>query len=123
MTAALIIVAVIMVGGLAVGWYRFRQLSRENLSQSHQLERLQRELAAVNNAAIGVGQRLMSLEKRVNQSLENAAQIEHRDDFRSAEELVASGAVISDLVERCGLSEAEAELMTKLRSRSGSVQV
>ena len=112
----LLLVGVIMLARRLAG-------QRRQLDESQQrIMRLERELSAVNNAAIGVGQRLMALEKRVRHDQE--MQTSQRsmpapgDDYRHAEQLAQGGAVVAELMQQCGLSEAEAQLMSRLKARN-----
>lgn len=76
------------------------------------------DLSAVVSAALGVGQRMEALEEKVRRQTER---IEQRDlseplqqSYRQAMQLIDSGADIPTLVERCGVTRGEAELLENL---------
>ena len=76
------------------------------------------DLSAVISAALGVGQRVESLEEKVRRQTER---IEQRDlseplqqSYRQAMLLIDSGADIPTLVERCGVTRGEAELLENM---------
>ncbi len=76
------------------------------------------DLSAVVSAALGVGQRMDLLEEKVRRQTER---IEQRDlteplqqSYRQAMQLIDSGADIPTLVERCGVTRGEAELLENM---------
>ena len=59
-----------------------RRLVLSEAGTKQQLELLRRELAGVNNAAMGVGQRLISVEKKLKISMEKQQQLDlHHSDY------------------------------------------
>lgn len=120
--------AVILMAFLWLGLYtlslskKLKLLSRQH---QQQIERIQRELSAMNSAAIGVGQRLISAEKKLK-SAAAAEPIQRKDDFDSdpldaAASVAGRGVSAQELVDRYGLSEAEANLLSLLK-RQGAEQ-
>ena len=76
------------------------------------------DLSAVISAALGVGHRVEALEEKVRRQTER---IEQRDlseplqqSYRQAMQLIDSGADIPTLVERCGVTRGEAELLENM---------
>lgn len=90
-------------------------------SSVEQLKALQHELTVVNSGAIGVGQRLIATEKKLKNAIDKQQQIEsHNVDlmpFSQAADMAEQGADATQLVERFGLSEAEASLVALLQAR------
>lgn len=90
-----------------------QQAEKETLDLSH-------ELAAVNNAAMGVGQHLISVEKKLKLSIEKQQQITLNTieaiPYNQPTSLAGNGANADELVERYGVPEAEADLLTLLKS-------
>ena len=79
---------------------------------------LRRDLSALTAAAVSVGQRVLELERRQRRLAERQDQL---DVFESANQpyeqairMVHKGAGIEELVEICGLSRGEAELIAML---------
>ena len=93
---------------------------------SGQMGGLQHDLSTINSAAMGVGQRLMSTEKKLKGSMEKQQQFEMNSvdhlPFDQAVSLVEGGADAEQLVDRCGLSEAEAGLMALLQDKKKVVE-
>lgn len=116
-----LILAVVVLTLYALGLNRKIQ----HLAQSHQLQidRLQRDLHSMNSAAIGVGQRLFSAEKKLKAAMHSQprpqpAPENHAfdgDSLDRASHYAGPGISAQELVERYGLSEAEANLMSLLK--------
>ena len=87
-----------------------------------QVESLKHELDMVSSAAIGVGQRLINVEKKLNVSIEKQQQLEMNSadntSYTQAAALVDSGADIDELIDSCGLPEAEASLLALLKKKA-----
>lgn len=116
-------IAVMSLLLIAVGCYALllsRRLLASEAAQHEQIKQLRHDFSAINNAAIGVGQRLIIAEKKLKGTIDKQQQLEtNASDFspyNHAVSLAESGADSAQLVERCGLSEAEAELLTLVQS-------
>lgn len=84
---------------------------------------LRNELSAVNSGAIGVGQRLIAAEKRLNDLTTDQQQWQVNNEtqpFRHAVNLAEQGAEPKQLVEQFGLTESEAQLMALMKNRKAS---
>lgn len=93
---------------------RMNKLSRQ---QEQRIEKIRNELVAMNSAAIGVGQRLISAEKKLSAAIEQ----QERESERGFEQVAGPGQSSlgsRELVERYGLSEAEADLLALLKSHN-----
>jgi len=81
-----------------------------------EITKLRHDLSVVNRASVGVGQHVISVEKKLATNIEKQQQLEmtHGDylPYKQAFSLVENGADASQLVAQCGLSEAEASLLT-----------
>ena len=79
---------------------------------------LRNETHAMGTGSIGVGQRLMEVEKRLNQTVERQVELEQKDPgavtYSYAVRLVEMGATAEDLVQNCGLARGEAELIARV---------
>ncbi len=113
LTSALINV-VLLAGALAMIWHQ--RVLKARTGQA--LRDARDDLSAVVSAALGVGQRVELLEEKVRRQTER---IEQRDlseplqqSYRQAMQLIDSGADIPTLVERCGVTRGEAELLENL---------
>jgi hypothetical protein len=95
-----------------------KKMEIENLKSEfkQKFERLSHDLSVVNSASVGVGQHVINVERKLATSMEKQQQLEmtHVDylPYKQALSLVEDGADASQLVAQCGLSEAEASLLT-----------
>mgnify|MGYP003574319660 CR=1 FL=1 len=115
--SAIAVLAVIALLGWALAWYNRRQLAALQ-QRLEQLEKsLRSELAMANSAAIGIGQRVISAEKKINNLLKREEP--QADDgslpYSQPAALLEQGMDAQQLAERCGLTEAEAQLLAILK--------
>lgn len=79
------------------------------------LHQLQQDIKAVGAGAIGVGQRLQMVETKLTQAIDQQELLEQRDaeqlSYTQANKLCAMGASAEEVMDACGLSKAEAELV------------
>lgn len=101
-------------GALALFWHHRSLKSRTGKA----LRDARDDLSAVVSAALGMGQRVEELEEKVRRQTER---IEQRNlseplqqSYRQAMQMIDSGADIPTLVERCGVTRGEAELLENL---------
>ena len=104
----------LLAGALALLWHHRSLKSRTGKA----LREARDDLSAVVSAALGVGQRVEELEEKVRRQTER---IEQRDlsepaqqSYRQAMQMIDSGADIPTLVERCGVTRGEAELLENM---------
>lgn len=82
----------------------------------HQLEQ---ELAALCNASVGAGEHVLRLEQQMQRIIERQNGLEMRSvgdrPYNQASQLVNRGANIDELVDTCGLTHGEAELLVMMQ--------
>ncbi|UZJ45252.1 DUF2802 domain-containing protein [Marinimicrobium sp. C6131] len=90
-----------------------RQL--DQVRSSHR--RLESELAVANSAAIGMGNRLIAMERRLAQGAGGASEASSEQDFpyTEANQLFRMGGSVEEVARRCGLSRAEASLLQAMQ--------
>ena len=102
-----------------------RRLARSQQEQQARLDaridKLGQKLAEYQQSNIRMGEELLSLREKLGQ-LENRQQrVEQQDvqgmPYNQASRLVQMGASTDDLMQACGLSRSEAELMLKLHGQ------
>jgi len=96
---------------------QLRKKQEEARKETHLLiKALRNENHAMGSGSIGMGHRLVEVEKRLNNTMERQMEIEQRDPgtlpYTYAVRLVEMGASVDDLVQNCGLARVEAELIT-----------
>lgn len=129
--AALLALAIVSVGLIGVSvWLagRLREQATLHAERTHALEQrlkdLSRRLDAYLTGSIRMGEELHELRRTVAPLPDKLSQIEQRDpnalSFTQAARLVGMGASVDDLTHSCGLSKAEAELVSRLhQARKG----
>lgn len=97
--------------------------ARRQLQQARQLlAQIKRDLALANTGSIGMGQRLLAMEKRLREAPETTASgtPDYADDeefqsYTQAAQLFKLGFDSEEVARRCGLSRAEASLMEMMQ--------
>ncbi len=118
-----------LCGLLAIGllfmlWRNRQEMKALRQSHEEQLQQLQQQLDLVNRGAIGVGRRLIDVEKAVNSALDKQSDLATRDHgyvpYSQAIQLLDQGADVEQIIEQCGLSRAEAVLMELIHNPAKS---
>ena len=118
----LLILQLVML--IAVSFWAFRLSRRlERLKQQHSEADLnhRKQVQVLASGSIGMGRRLVAIEKKLNIAVERQSEIlakEGNVSYNRAMELLGMGATIDDLVSKCGLIRAEAELISLLKKES-----
>ena len=90
-------------------------LRRQNQQQQQTLSAVKNDLRALTTAAVSVGERLLEVERRQRRLAERQEQVDIYDSanqpYEHAIRMVEKGASVEQLVEVCGLSTNEAELL------------
>lgn len=84
------------------------------------VQALRNETHAMGSGSIGVGKRLVEVEKRLNSTMEKQAELEQKDPaglpYAYAMRLAEMGATTEELIKNCGLARSEAELITLVQA-------
>lgn len=98
-----------------------RRLDRQDERLKNALEIQGRELHALTSGSIGVGRRVQECERHLQQTQTMLEEMRQNDPLRisydEASRLVELGADIEDLMNSCGISRPEAELVAALHKR------
>ena len=107
----------VIVQGLFLG----RQIRQLRNHHKERYDTLGRELHAITSGSMGVGQRLVVCERQLNELRTTIDEMRQNDPLRisydEASRLVDLGADIDDLMNTCGISRPEAELVSALKKR------
>ena len=125
----LISLVIALAAGLAVQYRALDSIKRSasELAESLRLaqdrvKQMEQELGALCSASVGAGDHLMRLEQRVRRINERQNVLEMRPvgdrPYAQASELVHKGADIEELMEACGLTRGEAELLVMMHRGS-----
>lgn len=117
---ALSIVSIIAVAAIIAVLQVNSRLGQHQLAATETIAALKQELKTVNGAAIGVGQRLIAVEKKLNISIEKQEQMDCDNadllPYSQAASLAENGADVEQLIDKYGLPEAEANLLSLMKS-------
>lgn len=118
----LLILQFVMLVGVSV--WAFRLSSRlKSLTKRHQEAdyNQKKQVQVLASGSIGMGRRLVAIEKKLNIAVERQSEILSKEgnvSYNRAMELLDMGATVDDLVSKCGLIRAEAELISLLKKES-----
>ena len=126
LTPALIIgvTFVVMLCGcmLAMSLHVLRKVERLQAQLDTNMSSLRGEITAVGRGAIGLGKRMKLVQDRLQDTERRQEDLEYKDvgdvAISHANKLVQMGAGSEELIATCGLSKAEATLLTLMHSRS-----
>ncbi len=112
------ILAILSIGTVFIAYLNRRATSRLQRMHKTEVNQLQQDVQAMAKSAVGMGQKVLEMERRLNDVLKKQftilnSQPEH-PSYDQATRLIAMGASQQDLVNSCGFSHAEAELLFSL---------
>lgn len=88
---------------------------------------LRNEIRAMTSGSIGMGKRLIAIERTLDITVERQQELENRDPgvlaYNQAAKLMEMGASVDDLVSNCGIGRPEAELMALLHQELHSTDL
>jgi hypothetical protein len=124
--ALLAVLALVCLGLLGACVWLSRQLRQAvqlqaegDAQRDQRLKELSRRLDAYLAGSVQMGEELHELRRVVAPLPDKLSQIEQRDpsslSFTQAARLAGMGASVDDLTQSCGLSKAEAELVSKMQ--------
>jgi hypothetical protein len=97
---------------------QFEHQAQRDALRDQAIKELKKRLDTYLTGSIRMGEELYELRRTVAPIPDKLSQIEQRDpsnlSFTQAARLVGLGASVDDLTQSCGLSRAEAELVSKL---------
>ena len=118
-----------VVAILVMSFFSFRRQRKLQELQSISMQLLQRDLRALTNAAVGVGGRVLEIERQQrkhptlvstqeNAQTSSGAPVEFHSSsnqpYDQAIRMAQTGASVDDIVNVCGLSRSEAELVSMM---------
>ncbi|RYY77300.1 MAG: DUF2802 domain-containing protein [Gammaproteobacteria bacterium] len=87
------------------------------------LQKFARDLAMSSSGSVGMGQRLLAMEKRLQEAQKADKKIDYYNDedfqpYSQAAQLFKLGLDAEEVARRCGLSRAEASLIQMMQSNA-----
>jgi hypothetical protein len=95
-----------------------RSITLSERNTSDLVDELSKEIQGISHGSMGVGRKVLALEKRIELLEALIEEIQKNDpnkvSYSEASRLVELGAGIEDLMNSCGISRPEAELVSAL---------
>ena len=121
LTLALVSLAVLSLGLIVMQIVSMRKINRLHLVLSEAAARQEALLHANGGAVLKLGSSVQLLEQRVTLTTRRQQELENKDagslTYDQASKLIQMGAAPEDLVKTCGLSQAEAKLVSLMAAR------
>ena len=118
LTAVSALMMLVIMGMQWANPRRIRGLEQALLESRKKQEALQRES---NKTILTLGKALAAVDQRLGQTQRRQQDLENKDSgsltYAQASKLIQMGAAPEDLVKSCGLSEAEAKLVSLMAAR------
>jgi Protein of unknown function (DUF2802) len=108
--------------------FKSLQVARTQQQNTEKLiQKLSRELAMSNSGSVGMGQRLLAMEKRLQEPQKTDQKIDYYNDedfqpYSQAAQLFKLGLDAEEVARRCGLSRAEASLIQMMQMNANGVK-
>jgi hypothetical protein len=108
----------------------FISLSRAREQKAHTeklFQKLTKEMALSSSGAVGMGQRLLAMEKHLQSAPKTQQKIDYYDDdnfqpYSQAAQLFKMGLDAEEVARRCGLSRAEASLIQMMQMKANDIK-
>jgi hypothetical protein len=115
-----LVISLIALVFALVSYRRVRAQAGETEKLIH---KLMREVAASNSGSVGMGQRLLAMEKRLQSDAKKPEKIDYYNDdefqpYSQAAQMFKMGMDCDEVARRCGLSRAEASLLEMMQKSS-----
>lgn len=120
----LIVCAAVSVLALVVASISLQRVRRQAGENEKLIQKLMREVAASSSGSVGMGQRLLAMEKRLQTSAtKQPEKIDYYNDdefqpYSQAAQMFKMGMDCDEVARRCGLSRAEASLLEMMQKSS-----
>lgn len=121
--AGVIASVAVSVIALLVALYGLARTRAQAKDNEKIYQRMLRDISIANSGSVGMGQRLLAMEKRLQTAAQTQQPVDEvaDDEFESytqAAQLFKMGLGSEEVAKRCGLSRAEASLMEMMQKAS-----
>ncbi|MFC3115404.1 DUF2802 domain-containing protein [Cellvibrio fontiphilus] len=108
---------------LACALVSLRRVRLQASATEKLMQKLMREVAASSSGSVGMGQRLLAMEKRLQSESKKTEKIDYYNDdefqpYSQAAQMFKMGMDCEEVARRCGLSRAEASLLEMMQKSS-----
>lgn len=111
---------IILIGVVIWAFRMSKHLKKMKYQHVGSEQKQKKQVQVLASGSIGMGRRLVAIEKKLNLVIEKQSEILSKEgsvSYNRAMELLEMGATIDDLVSKCGLIRAEAELISLLKKK------
>lgn len=123
---AALMVMLVVINTLAL-WHFSKRFDKVCYAINRDLHNMQQSFRTVSQGMTGIGKNIVMLEKQFNQislqtqEIAEIAQSEPTESgYQHARQLLRRGADIEEVIQTCGLSRAEAELISQIKTQEDS---
>lgn len=116
--------AILSVIALVIAVLSLKHVRRQADANEKLIQKLMREVAASSSGSVGMGQRLLAMEKRLQaNAAKQSEKIDYYNDdefqpYSQAAQMFKMGMDCDEVARRCGLSRAEASLLEMMQKSS-----
>jgi hypothetical protein len=116
--------AIVSVITLVIAVLSLKHVRRQADANEKLIQKLMREVAASSSGSVGMGQRLLAMEKRLQaNAAKQPEKIDYYNDdefqpYSQAAQMFKMGMDCDEVARRCGLSRAEASLLEMMQKSS-----
>lgn len=120
----LLVCAIVSVLALMVALFSLQRVRQQAGENEKLIQKLIREVAASSSGSVGMGQRLLAMEKRLQaNATKSPEKIDYYNDdefqpYSQAAQMFKMGMDCDEVARRCGLSRAEASLLEMMQKSS-----
>ena len=120
----LLVCAIFSALALAVSLHSLQRVRQQAGENEKLIQKLMREVAASSSGSVGMGQRLLAMEKRLQaNATKQTEKIDYYNDdefqpYSQAAQMFKMGMDCDEVARRCGLSRAEASLLEMMQKSS-----
>ncbi|MFT7185223.1 MAG: hypothetical protein ACI84K_000598 [Pseudohongiellaceae bacterium] len=101
-----------------------RSISKTEKNITDMVDGLSKEVQVISHGTMGVGRKVLSMEKKIEELETTIEEIQKNDpskvSYSEAARLVELGAGVEDLMNSCGISRPEAELVRALTTNKNT---
>jgi len=119
----LLLSVVISCVAMIIAFISLLRVRQQHQATEKLLQKVMRDIAASTSGSVGMGQRLMAMEKRLQHQDKQAEKIDYYNDedfqpYSQAAQLFKMGIDCDEVARRCGLSRAEASLLEMMQKNT-----
>jgi hypothetical protein len=121
MEIGLLVCCALSVVALVIAYVSLQLVRKQAGDNERLIQKLMRDVAASSSGSVGMGQRLLAMEKRLQADAKKPEKIDYYNDdefqpYSQAAQMFKMGMDCDEVARRCGLSRAEASLLEMMQT-------